>query len=52
MKISFASEDGKGLDSMLAHHFGRCPYYIFVEVDGKKTGRQMSLSRAAWVRRP
>ncbi|MCD6495691.1 MAG: NifB/NifX family molybdenum-iron cluster-binding protein [Candidatus Aenigmarchaeota archaeon] len=39
MKISFASEDGKGLDSMLAHHFGRCPYYIFVEVDGKKTGK-------------
>ena len=32
MKIAFAAE-GEGLESNLAHHFGRCPYYIFVELD-------------------
>lgn len=33
MKIAFASEEGKGLESTLAYHFGRCPYYVFVEVE-------------------
>lgn len=37
MKIAFAVEDKRGLDSLLSAHFGRCPYYILVEVDeGKK----------------
>jgi len=39
MKIAFASEDGRGLESMVAHHFGRCPYYVFVEVEGKEVKR-------------
>ena len=33
MKIAFAADNKKGLDSSLSSHFGRCPYYIFVEVD-------------------
>jgi len=36
MRIAFASEENKGLSSMLAHHFGRCPYYVFIDVDNKK----------------
>ncbi len=36
MKIAFASEENKGIESMLAHHFGRCPYYVFVETENKK----------------
>ena len=35
MKIAFASE-GKGIESVLSHHFGRCPYYVFVETEGKE----------------
>ena len=31
MKIAFSSEENKGIDGMLAHHFGRCPYYVFVD---------------------
>ncbi|MGQ9744177.1 MAG: NifB/NifX family molybdenum-iron cluster-binding protein [Candidatus Bathycorpusculaceae bacterium] len=34
MKIAFATEDDKGIDGVLAGHFGRCPYYTFVEVEG------------------
>lgn len=30
MKIAFASDENKGLQSRVAQHFGRCPYYIFV----------------------
>ena len=33
MKIALASEENKGLESKLAHHFGRCPYYIFVSLE-------------------
>ena len=36
MKIAFASNDDLGLDGMLAHHFGHCPYYVFVDLDGKE----------------
>jgi len=32
-KIAFASEENIGLDGRLSHHFGRCPYYVFVEIE-------------------
>ena len=36
MRIAFASEENKGIKGSLAHHFGRCPYYVFIDVeDGK-----------------
>ena len=33
IKIAFASEENAGLDGHLSHHFGRCPYYVFVEIE-------------------
>jgi predicted Fe-Mo cluster-binding NifX family protein len=33
LKVAFASEENNGLDSTLSHHFGRCPYYVFVEIE-------------------
>jgi len=33
MIIAFSSDDNKGLDGVLAYHFGRCPYFTFVEVE-------------------
>lgn len=35
MKIAFAS-DGETIESDLSFHFGRCPYYVFVDVKGKE----------------
>ncbi len=32
-KIAFASEENVGLDSRLPHRFGRCPHYVFVEIE-------------------
>lgn len=34
-RIAIASDDPRGLDSVVSYHFGRCPYYIVVEVDDK-----------------
>jgi predicted Fe-Mo cluster-binding NifX family protein len=34
MRIAFASEDKLGLEGEVSAHFGRCPHYTFLEVDG------------------
>jgi len=36
MKIALATDDNKGLEAVLSHHFGRCPYYILIDTDGKE----------------
>lgn len=39
-KIALACEDNQGLDGQISQHFGRCPYYLLVDVEGdeiKKT---------------
>ena len=33
MRIAVTSEADAGLDSPVSHHFGRCPYYVFVDVE-------------------
>ncbi len=33
MRIAFAVEADEGLDSPISPHFGRCPYYAFVDVE-------------------
>jgi len=34
MNIALSTDDNHGLDAVLSYHFGRCPYYIFVDVEG------------------
>jgi len=39
-RIALACEDNQGLSGQMSQHFGRCPYYLIVDVDGheiKKT---------------
>ena len=36
MRIAISSEEKNGLDSLISHHFGRCPSYILVDVDGEE----------------
>ena len=36
MKIAIATDDDMGLDAVVSHHFGRCPYYIVVDADDKE----------------
>jgi len=35
VRIAFASNGEEGLKSKISHHFGRCPYYVFVDVEGE-----------------
>jgi len=34
MRIAVSADDSNDLDSVVSPHFGRCPYYVFVDVDG------------------
>ena len=34
MRIAISADDWNGLESVVSPHFGRCPHYIFVDVDG------------------
>jgi len=36
MKIALASDEDKGLEAGLSQHFGRCPYYVLVDIDGEE----------------
>ncbi len=34
MKICFTSDEQNGLESVMSYHFGHCPYFVIVDVDG------------------
>lgn len=36
MRIAVSVEENHGLESQVAHHFGRCPYFALVEVIEKE----------------
>ena len=33
MRIALSADNDSGLDSVISPHFGRCPYYVFVDVE-------------------
>ncbi|MCL6431519.1 MAG: NifB/NifX family molybdenum-iron cluster-binding protein [Anaerolineae bacterium] len=33
MRIAVSADDARGLDAAVSPHFGRCPYYVLVDVD-------------------
>jgi predicted Fe-Mo cluster-binding NifX family protein len=33
--VAIAAEDDRGLDGQVGAHFGRCPFYVLVEANGK-----------------
>ncbi len=36
MRIAISADDKNGLDSVVSPHFGRCPYYILVDVQDRE----------------
>lgn len=36
MRIAVSAQDDRGLDGVVAYHFGRCPFYVFVDVEGQR----------------
>lgn len=44
MKICFTADEPNGLESVLSYHFGHCPYYVVIEVEGNKVKNVKSIS--------
>ena len=36
MRIAISLETNNDLESVVAHHFGRCPFFAFIDVDGQE----------------
>jgi predicted Fe-Mo cluster-binding NifX family protein len=36
MRIAVSADDARGLDGAVSPHFGRCPYYVLVDLDGQE----------------
>jgi predicted Fe-Mo cluster-binding NifX family protein len=39
MRIAVSADDSNGLDSVVSPHFGRCPYYVLVDLEGQEVQR-------------
>ncbi len=48
-KIAVASEDHMGLNSRISPHFGRCPYYTLVEVEGDEVKKVTSVENPYYL---
>ena len=35
-RITFACDDAQGLNAIMSGHFGRCPYYTMIDVEGNE----------------
>jgi predicted Fe-Mo cluster-binding NifX family protein len=35
MRIAVSADQNKGLESIVSPHFGRCPYYVLADVEGR-----------------
>ncbi|MBN1317247.1 MAG: NifB/NifX family molybdenum-iron cluster-binding protein [Anaerolineales bacterium] len=39
MRIAISADDNNGLESVVSPHFGRCPYYVLVDMDGRQVSQ-------------
>jgi predicted Fe-Mo cluster-binding NifX family protein len=35
MRVAISIEDNQGINSTISHHFGRCPYFALVDLEGE-----------------
>ena len=48
MKVALATDDDRGLEAVLSHHFGRCPYYVLVDIQDNKIKEVSSVKNPAY----
>jgi predicted Fe-Mo cluster-binding NifX family protein len=47
-RIAVSADDNNGLDSVVSPHFGRCPYYVLVDLDGREVGQVSAVKNPAY----
>lgn len=35
MRFAISTDDNKGLESSVSQHFGRCPYFVLVDLENE-----------------
>jgi predicted Fe-Mo cluster-binding NifX family protein len=43
-RIALACEDNQGLGGQISQHFGRCPYYLIVDIEGDEIVKTNSIA--------
>jgi predicted Fe-Mo cluster-binding NifX family protein len=44
MRIAISADDNRGLASVVSPHFGRCPYFILVDVEGNQIKQAQAIN--------
>jgi len=39
MRIAVSTSNDQGLDSEVSPHFGRCPYFVLIDLDGREVSQ-------------
>jgi len=47
-RVAISADDGNGLDSVISPHFGRCPYYVLVDLDGREVSQVNAVKNPAY----
>jgi len=43
MRIALSADTKDGLDSVISPHFGRCPYFVLVDIEGQEVTRVLEV---------
>ncbi len=43
MRVAVSADNANGLDSVVSPHFGRCPYFVLVDLDGREVKQVQNL---------
>jgi predicted Fe-Mo cluster-binding NifX family protein len=50
MRVAISADDSSGLDSVVSPHFGRCPYYVLVDLDGREVSQVSAVENPFYAR--
>jgi predicted Fe-Mo cluster-binding NifX family protein len=49
MRIAISADDSRGLDSVVSPHFGRCAYYVVVDLEGREVQKVGAVENPYYV---
>ena len=44
MRVAISADESNGLDSVVSPHFGRCPYFVLVDLEGQEVKEVQAIS--------